>query len=313
MDLFSGLFGGMYYREIPQKVHSLGSGFIISPDGYILTNHHVAGNAKEIIVTLITGEKYNARIIGADRTSDVALLKIDAKNLPFLKFSDSDNLLIGEWSIAMGNPFGLFDINAKPTVTVGVVSNLDVNMMNEDNYGSESFYRIYRGMIQTDAAISSGNSGGPLLNANGDVIGMNTVIFSTSQSRDGAGSIGIGFAIPINRVKQIVDYFKFGKNINRQTYLGMEISKITPRDVKNYGLDLDEGIFITRIYRNSPAEKSDLELGDIIVAIDGTKIYRPEDYYIPVFDGKVGDKLTFDVLRNGKIIKKDVILESMKR
>jgi serine protease Do len=273
----------------------------------------VAGNAKEIIVTLITGEKYNARIIGADRTSDVALLKIDAKNLPFLKFSDSDNLLIGEWSIAMGNPFGLFDINAKPTVTVGVVSNLDVNMMNEDNYGSESFYRIYRGMIQTDAAISSGNSGGPLLNANGDVIGMNTVIFSTSQSRDGAGSIGIGFAIPINRVKQIVDYFKFGKNINRQTYLGMEISKITPRDVKNYGLDLDEGIFITRIYRNSPAEKSDLELGDIIVAIDGTKIYRPEDYYIPVFDGKVGDKLTFDVLRNGKIIKKDVILESMKR
>jgi serine protease Do len=242
-------------------------------------------------------------------TSDIALLKIDAKNLPFIKFANSDELLIGEWVIAMGNPFGLFDINSKPTVTVGVVSNIDINMINEDS----PFNRVYRGMIQTDAAISSGNSGGPLLNANGDVVGMNTVIYSTSQNSEGSGSIGIGFAIPTNRIKQIIDLLKTGKEIDRYTYLGMEADEITDRAVKAYGLDKTEGLFVTRIFRNSPAEKAGFELGDILLSINDLKIFRPEDFYISFFDSKVGDKLNFEISRNGKIIKKDVILESLKR
>jgi serine protease Do len=309
MDPFFSYFFGDTYQKSYRKVHGLGSGFIISPDGYIITNHHVAGNAKEIVVTLVSGEKYKAKIIGSDMTSDIALLKIDAKNLPFIKFANSDELLIGEWVIAMGNPFGLFDINSKPTVTVGVVSNIDINMINEDS----PFNRVYRGMIQTDAAISSGNSGGPLLNANGDVVGMNTVIYSTSQNSEGSGSIGIGFAIPTNRIKQIIDLLKTGKEIDRYTYLGMEADEITDRAVKAYGLDKTEGLFVTRIFRNSPAEKAGFELGDILLSINDLKIFRPEDFYISFFDSKVGDKLNFEISRNGKIIKKDVILESLKR
>lgn len=313
MDPFFSMFFGNNYQKSYRKVHSLGSGFIISSDGYIVTNHHVAGNAKEIVITTISGEKYDAKLIGSDKTTDIALLKIEAKNLPFIKFADSDQLTIGEWVIAMGNPFGLFDINSKPTVTVGVISNLDVNMINEDYDGDDQFYRVYRGMIQTDAAISSGNSGGPLLNENGDVIGMNTVIFSTSQSREGAGSIGIGFAIPVNRIKKVISKLAEGEKIDRNTYLGMEIDEINARAVKLYGLEKNEGLFVTRIYRNSPAEKSGIELGDIIVSVNNQKIYRPEDFYIPVFDSQVGDKIYFDILRNGKILKKDVILESSRR
>jgi serine protease Do len=308
-DPFFSFFFGENYSKSYRKVHGLGSGFIVSPDGYIITNHHVAGNAKEIIVTLTSGEKYPAKIIGSDMTSDVALLKIDAKNLPYLKLANSDDLIIGEWVIAMGNPFGLFDMNSKPTVTVGVVSNLDLNMINEDS----PYDRVYKGMIQTDAAISSGNSGGPLLNANGDVIGMNTVIFSTSQNMQGAGSIGIGFAIPVNRIKKIVDMLKTGKSIDRSTYIGMEIDEINERAVKYYNLDKNEGFFVTRIFRNSPAEKAGIELGDIILSINGTKIFRSEDYFIELLDTKVGDKLTFELLSHNKIVKKDVILESLKR
>lgn len=313
MDPFFGLFGGSIYQEIPQKVHSLGSGFIISPDGYILTNHHVAGNAKEIIVTLISGEKYNAKIIGSDRTADIALLKIDAKNLPYLKLGNSGDLMIGEWAIAMGNPFGLFDINSKPTITVGVISNLDVNMINDDNDGYDKFYRIYKGIIQTDAAISSGNSGGPLLNSNGEVIGMNTMIFSTSQSNQGSGSIGIGFAIPVNRIKNIIDLLSSKQKIDRNIYLGLDVDEITPEKSKYFGFEKQEGIYITRIFRNSPAEKAGLDVQDIILSINDMKIFRPDDYFISVFDTKVGDKLTFEILRNGKILKKDVILISSRR
>ncbi|MCL5991543.1 MAG: trypsin-like peptidase domain-containing protein, partial [Bacteroidetes bacterium] len=202
-------------RTREYSVQGLGSGFIISQDGYILTNHHVAGNASKIIVTTTDGKKFDAEIIGADKTSDVALLKIKGDNFPYLKLANSDDVIIGEWSIAFGNPFGLFDINTKPTITVGVVSNKNINFTQDD--------RVYRGMIQTDAAISSGNSGGPLVNSLGEVIGINTVIFSTAQSSRGAGSIGIGFAIPINRVKKVVDIIKDNKKINRNFNVGMEV------------------------------------------------------------------------------------------
>ncbi len=311
-DPFFGRFFGQNRGSRTQKyqVQGLGSGFIISSDGYILTNHHVAGNASKVVVTMTNGEKYNAELVGSDMASDVALLKIDCKNLPFLKLANSDNVIVGEWAIAFGNPFGLFDINAKPTVTVGVVSNKNINFVQEDR----PYTRIYRGMIQTDAAISSGNSGGPLVNSLGDVIGMNTVIFSTSQNSQGAGSIGIGFAIPINRVKKVVDQLKNHKNIDRNFSIGWEVREIDEQLARYLKLDSKrEGVVVFSIERNSPAESAGLQPGDIITEINGSLIRRDTDFNIIVGDAVVGDVLNLVILRDGKSIKKDLLLKSNKR
>ena len=284
-------------RPRKYEVKGLGSGFIISPDGYILTNHHVAGSASKIVVTLTNGEKYDAEIIGADMISDVCLLKIKGKNLPFIKFANSDNVIIGEWVIAFGNPFGLFDINAKPTVTVGVISNKGINFVqNENTFGNQE-YRVYKDMLQTDAAISSGNSGGPLVNALGEVVGMNTVIFSTATSNSGAGSIGIGFSIPINRVKTIIDILKSGKKIERNTYTGIDAREITSEISQYYKLSRNEGVFIYQMDRRSPALEAGIEPGDIIDKINNKKINRIDDFLIEIGDAMVGDKLKFEIIR----------------
>lgn len=299
-------------RKYQRKVQGLGSGFIISPDGYILTNHHVAGNATKIIVTLTSGEKYDAKLVGADMVSDVALLKINVKNLPYLKLGNSENLLVGEWAIAFGNPFGLFNINSKPTVTVGVISNLGVNLISED----QPYNRVYKGMIQTDAAISSGNSGGPLLNANGDVIGVNTMIFSTAQSMQGSGSIGIGFAIPINRVKTIVNSLMKGQKLNRDIYLGLEVMDLEELDdatKKAYKIDdKDVGAIIGKIYRNSPADKSGLDVGDIVLKVNNEEVHNKTDFLVQTLDSVVGDKLQIQIKRGDKIITKTLSVESMR-
>jgi serine protease Do len=296
-------------RTRQYEVSGLGSGFIVSPDGYILTNHHVAGNASKIVVTMTDGNKFDAEIIGSDMVSDVALLKIDGKNLPYLKFGRSDDLIIGEWAIAFGNPFGLFDKNAKPTVTVGVVSNNNVSFLHED----QPYNRVYKGMIQTDAAISSGNSGGPLVNSYGEVIGMNTIIFSTSQGKQGAGSIGIGFSIPINRVKYIMEKLKSHKKIDRDYYTGIDPRQLDEQIARLINTDITDGVVLFGMKRNSPAEKSGFELGDIIVEIDNYKINHIEDYLIAIGDSQTGDKLNFTVIRNGKTMKKSLILESIPR
>ncbi|MFH1052468.1 MAG: trypsin-like peptidase domain-containing protein [bacterium] len=299
---FQRFFG--YSREPRYRnyeVQGLGSGFIISPDGYILTNHHVAGNASKVVVTMAGGEKYDAEIIGSDRISDVSLLKIKGENFPYIKFGSSDDIITGEWVIAMGNPFGLFDINSKPTVTVGVVS----------NYGVSLFYdkKVYKDMIQTDAAISSGNSGGPLVNALGEVIGMNTVIFSTAQDQKGAGSIGIGFAIPINRVKKVIDILAKNKTINRNFAIGMEVREIDDRIARYLTTNIKEGVVIYSINRRSPAEDSGLEPGDIILEIDGTPVIKLDDYYINVYDGVAGQTLNLLVNRSGQKITKKLFLK----
>ena len=314
-DPFFRFFFGDEYST-PQKyqrqVQGLGSGFIISPDGYILTNHHVAGNASKIVVTLTHGEKYDAKIVGADMVSDVALLKIDAKNLPYLKLGNSEDLLVGEWAIAFGNPFGLFNINSKPTVTVGVISNLGVNLISEDR----PYNRVYKGMIQTDAAISSGNSGGPLLNANGDVIGVNTMIFSTAQNSQGSGSIGIGFAIPINRVKTIVNTLMTRTKINRDTYIGMEVLDLNELDdatKKAYKIDdKATGVIVSKIYRNSPADKSGLDVGDIVIKIDEEDIHNKTDFLVMTLDARVSQKLQISIKRGEKVITKVLSVESLR-
>jgi serine protease Do len=303
---FNRFFGSRPRRVQEYKVQGLGSGFIISPDGYILTNHHVAGNATKVIVTMTDGKKYNAEIVGADLTSDVALLKIEGKNLPYLRLGNSENIIMGEWVIAFGNPFGLFDINAKPTVTVGVISNTGVNFTHSDG-------RVYRNMIQTDAAISSGNSGGPLVNSLGEVIGMNTVIFSTAQNQQGAGSIGIGFSIPINRIKSVIDNFKQHKIIDRNYYTGLDVREIDEQIVKYLKLKINDGVYVFGVERRSPCEEAGMQPGDVILEIDGNKILRIDDYNIIVNDCVTGQKLKFKILRDGKEIESEITLKAKRR
>ncbi len=300
-------FGGGGVQTQKYQVKALGSGFIISPDGYILTNDHVAGNATKIIVTTTDGSQYDAKLVGTDRNSDVSLLKIDGKHLPFLTLGNSDDLSVGEWAIAMGNPFGLFSINDKPTVTVGVVSNTGVNLGLEQG-------RNYRNMIQTDAAISSGNSGGPLLNANGEVIGMNAVIKSTAGNYEGEmGSIGLGFAIPINRIKDVIDRLRAGESLNHNIGdLGMAFMDVN-EDAKDYfHLTRDEGVVIRAIGRDGFADRAGFRAGDLVVGLDKETIKSTSGLQSSLADHEVGDHVTFHLVRNDKNIDISVKLPSAK-
>ncbi len=282
-----------------QQVQELGSGFLISPDGYILTNDHVAGNAKEITVTMTNGEKYKAELIGTDQVTDLALVKINGKNLPFLRLGNSDDVVTGEWAIAFGNPFGLFDVNNKPTVTVGVVSSTNMNLRAQEG-------RTYRGMIQTDAAINSGNSGGPLLNSVGEVIGVNSVIYTPNQ-----GSIGLGFAIPINRVKTIMAELKRSGKIEREYYTGLEVQSVDARVARYFGLDKVEGVIISNVERRSPGENAGFKPGDIVTEVNGEKINDQATLISILEEKRVGDSLKFKVLRDRKPM--EVILKLEKR
>ncbi len=303
-DPFFGMFFQQRARTYQQEVKGLGSGYLISSDGYILTNDHVAGNASKIIVTTADGEKHSAKLIGTDKTTDVALLKIEgSKSFPFLKLGNSDDVLVGEWVIAFGNPFGLFDNNAKPTITVGVVSNTGVNLFQEG--------RVYRNMIQTDAAISSGNSGGPLVNALGEVIAMNTIIYSTAQSGRGAGSIGIGFAVPINRVKKITEQLRKNGKIDRDFSPGFSIQQVDARTARMLNLPKAEGIIVSEVGRGSAADRAGLEPGEVLIEIDGNKINREEDVLIYINDNVVGQRVNIVVQRGGE--KKTIILPLERR
>lgn len=291
---FRQFFGDKTYR---QEIKSLGSGFIISPDGYILTNDHVAGNGKEITVTLTNKEKYKAEIIGTDLVSDISLLKISGKNFPYLGLGNSDDVIIGEWVIALGNPFGLFDINDKPTVTVGVVSATGMNLNSEGG-------RYYRGMIQTDASINSGNSGGPLINSVGEVIGINAVIYSPNQ-----GSIGLGFAIPINRVKSIVAELRKNGKVERNFWTGLEIQTVDARVARYFGLEKAEGVIVSDVQRNSPAERSGIKPGDIILEANGERILNEDNILSLVTDARAGDVLKLKLLREKRTLTVALTLE----
>jgi len=291
---FRQFFGDRVYT---QQVPSLGSGFFISPDGYILTNDHVAGNAKKITVTLTNGDKYDAELIGTDLISDIALLKIDGKSLPYIKLGNSDDVIIGEWVIAFGNPFGLFDINDKPTVTVGVVSSTGMKLNTQGG-------RVYRGMIQTDAAINSGNSGGPLVNSVGEVIGINAVIYTPNQ-----GSIGLGFAIPINRVKTIVAELKKSGKIERDYWTGLEVQTVDARVARYFGLDKVEGVIISDVKKGSPADRAGFKAGDIILEAGGEKIMDDATLVSVIDDAKVGDVVRMKILRDRKTMELSLKLE----
>lgn len=294
--LFRQFFGNRTYR---QEVKGLGSGFIISQDGYIITNDHVAGNASAITVTLTSGERLKAEIVGSDPVTDICLLKVNAKDLPTIQLGNSDEIIIGEWAIALGNPFGLFEINDKPTVTVGVISSTGMNLGRVGN-------RVYRDMIETDAAINSGNSGGPLVNSLGEVVGVNTLIYTGGQS---STYVGYGFAIPINNVKKIVGELRRNGKVERSVYLGFDAQIVDTRIARYFGLAQAEGVIVSEIYKNGPAEKSGLKVGDIILEINGQKIKSEDDFFVVASDARPGDAWNLKILREKKIISASIKLE----
>ncbi len=293
---FQQFFGNVEPQK--QVVRGLGSGYIISDDGYILTNDHVAGNATKISVTLTTGETVDAKLIGSDPNSDVALIKIDKNNLPFINFGNSDNIIIGEWVIALGNPFGLFEINDKPTVTVGVVSAAKMKVVADGK-------RVYKDMIQTDASINSGNSGGPLVDVEGNVIGMNTIIFTGSQYS--SGSIGVGFSISINRVKKIMEEIKQNGKIERNFNPGFKIQAIDDRLAKYYNLSVKQGVIIIQVLKGGNADKAGLQPEDIILEANGEKIRNEQDLILIINDLRTGDVVKLKILRNNS--EKDIELK----
>ncbi len=277
-------------RTRRQEVRGLGSGFIISPDGYILTNDHVAGNAEEITVTLSDGRQFEAELIGSDLVSDIALLKIDAdEDLPYAPLGNSDDVIIGEWVVTLGNPFGLFERGHKPIVTVGVISAKDMNLSSVNN-------RVYRGMLQTDAAINSGNSGGPLVNSLGEIIGVNTLIYTGSGYQ--TGNVGVGFAIPVNRVKNIVDELREHGKIDRSFWTGFRIQPVDQNFARILGLDRAEGVIINQVIQGSPAERAGLEPGDVVIEVNGERVITQEVLIDIVNSSRVGDVLELKVLRD---------------
>jgi serine protease Do len=299
-------FWGWYFqpREYEQRVKGLGSGFLISPDGYILTNEHVVHNASEIIVTTTDGRQDTARSVGADFTYDVALLKIEGGPYEFIPLGDSENLIIGEWVIALGNPFGLFDINSNPTVTVGVISAVGMNFMGR--YQIED--RIYTDMIQTDAAINGGNSGGPLVNSMGQCIGINTFIFSGSSQKT---SIGIGFAIPINRVKRILPDLKTIGQVDRSFKTGLEVENISYIIARMLGINTNDGVLVTRIKAGSSADDAGIHVGDVIVAMNEIRIHSTRDVrqVINSIDVTLQSSIKLKIFREGELNEVTLTLE----
>jgi len=269
-------------REYHQQ--GQGSGFIISKDGYILTNNHVVSDADSITVTLGDGRKFDATVVGTDPKTEVALIKIeDSGDLPYLTLGDSDALQVGEWVLAAGNPFGL-----SQTITAGIVSAKE---------RSEVGITDYANFIQTDAAVNPGNSGGPLLNIHGEVIGINTAIISQNGSY--AGNVGIGFAIPINQAKPIKDQLIANGKISRSV-LGIYIQEVDDELAKSFGLAESTGILIGQVMEGSAAEEAGLEAGDVILELNGEKVGKIGSFRSRVAAIPPNSKVDLQIFRDGQ-------------
>ncbi len=279
-DPFGDLFGQFFGQQAPQqprKQQGMGTGFIISADGYILTNNHVVNGADEIMVKLSDGREIRAELKGTDDKLDVALLKIiDKSPLPFAELGDSDRVEVGEWVMAIGNPFGLAH-----TVTAGIVS----------AKGRVIGSGPYDDYIQTDASINPGNSGGPLFNGSGKVIGINTAIIANGQ--------GIGFAIPINMAKSVADQLKSTGKVVRG-YIGVNFDKLSPNLAKSLGLKSEKGVIITNVEKDSPADKAGMKVEDVIVEFDGKPVNAQTDLPKVVAAAPVGKDVKVALFRKGK-------------
>jgi serine protease Do len=286
-EFFERFFGDSQKREFKQR--SLGSGCIIDKDGYIITNNHVIEKAQTIKVKLIDGKEYDATVVGRDPKTDLALIKIDAKNsLPVAAFGNSDALEVGDWVVAIGNPFGL-----ETTVTAGIVS------AKSRSIGAGP----YDDFIQTDASINPGNSGGPLFNLQGEVVGINTAIVSGGQ--------GIGFAIPINMAKELLPQLKSKGKVTRG-WLGVVIQKITPEIAKTFGLKESEGALVSDVTEDGPAEKAGIKRGDVIVSFNGKAIKEMDSLPKLVGATEVGKKAKVGIIRDGKPLEVEAVIGELK-
>lgn len=282
-DFFDRFFENQPRRPFKEK--SLGSGFIFSDEGYIITNNHVVAGADDIKVKLSDGREYKGEIKGTDEKLDLALIKIDAKNhLPVAELGDSDTIRIGEWVMAIGNPFGL-----SQTITAGIVS----------AKGRVIGSGPYDDFIQTDASINPGNSGGPLFDASGKVVGINTAIV--------AGGQGIGFAIPINMARSVIMQLRETGKVTRG-WLGVAIQPITPELAKSFGLESEWGALVADVTKDSPAEKAGLKLGDIILEFNGRQIHEFNELPRLVAATPVGTKTSLKLIRDGKPETKEVTI-----
>jgi len=262
------------------KQHGLGSGVIVSPDGSILTNYHVVGGAEDIRVTLMDKREFTAKVVGKDAKTDLALIKIDTKDpLPVAELGDSNAAEIGDWVVAIGNPFG-FTL----TTTAGIIS-AKGRMIGESNYDD---------FIQTDASINPGNSGGPLFNTAGQVIGINSAIYSRTGT-----NAGIGFAIPVNLAKHVMDQLRAHGRVVRG-WLGVEIQEVTPDLAQSFGLPKPEGALIASVEKDGPAAKSGLERGDVVLKFDGKDVQDEHELPVLVADTPINKKVPVEVIRNGK-------------
>ncbi|MFM1884289.1 MAG: hypothetical protein RL168_473 [Bacteroidota bacterium] len=282
-DFFFG-FGERQMPEMtPRMVQGSGSGVIISEDGYIVTNNHVVDKAKEVKVSLNDGREFAAEVIGTDPTTDLAVLKIDAKKLPALPFGNSDEVKLGEWVLAVGNPF-----NLTSTVTAGIISAKGRSINIIDNQSAiEAF-------IQTDAAVNPGNSGGALINTSGELIGINTAISTRSGSYE-----GYSFAVPANIARKVVDdMLRFG--VVQRAYLGVSIADVTPELAKEMKLDATQGVYLSEVVDNGAANKAGIQKGDVIVGAGGKTIKRSSELLEVIGSRRPGDVLDVTVLRDGK-------------
>jgi serine protease Do len=292
-DEFFGDFFKDFFGDLPQQRQmGLGSGVIIDERGYVLTNEHVVADADKITVTLPDGREFKGELMGSDPRSDLAIIKIKAKNLPVAKLGKSDNLKIGQWVVAIGNPFGFYLHSPEPTVTVGVISALHRSLPRTTRRD-----RDYSDLIQTDAAINPGNSGGPLVNLQGEVIGINVAIFSTS-----GGYQGIGFAIPVNVAERIIGKLIEGKKVT-YGWLGINIQNLNQDLAEYFGLVQTKGIIVAKVLPGSPADKAGIKSGDVITSFDGRPVKNTRELLSAVGQTEEGKTVSVGIRRKNRNIK----------
>ncbi len=292
---FDSFFFRYFDVPIQREVQSVGSGFIISEDGLVVTNEHVASkNSKTIMVALSDGNTYDAELLGSDELADLSLLKVkdQSRSYPHIEFANSDDIMVGEWSIAMGNPFGLF-ADGQPSVTVGVVSAKE-----RDFRPDPQDPRVYIEMIQTDAAINRGNSGGPLINSNGEVMGINTFIFTGGT---GSGFVGLGFAIPSNRVQKIINQLKESGTVSLDYDPGMKFIPVTRQLIMQYpNIPRVLGLFVTEVNKSGPAYECGIMPGDVIVQIGEERVTSEMHAWALMREYEEGEKMELHLVRENR-------------